>query len=337
MQKNIMVILCGSHISMMLSEVLNHGSPLYGRRTAQIRLKPLKFSEFSQAFPEYSFDDRVKIYSVTGGVPKYIEFFCNSRSLEENIRLNVLNKSGFLYEEPLFLLEKEVREPLSYFSVMRAISMGNHKLSDIATVLESKSNALSPYLSTLMNLFLIERRVPVTEKEPEKSRKGLYYISDIFMDFWFKFVYPYRSELELDNAEYVIDRLNGNFIDRHISFVYEKVCAEIFIQLCRERNIDFHISKIGSYWNGNTEIDVVAVDNHSKTIFAGECKFYDRPVDIMVYSALTEKCRTISEFSGYRMIYGLFSKSGFDERVIELSEQNKSIILINKEQTMIVE
>ena len=118
---------------------------------------------------------------------------------------------------------------------------------------------------------------------------------------------------------------------------YEKVCAEIFIQLCREKRIDFHISKIGSYWNGSTEIDVVAVDNHSKTIFAGECKFYDRPVDIRVYSALTEKCRTISEFSGYRMIYGLFSKSGFDERVIELSEQNKSIILINKEQTMIVE
>ena len=337
MQKNIMVILCGSHISMMLSEVLNHSSPLYGRRTAQIRLQPLKFSEFSQAFPEHSFEDRVKIYSVTGGVPKYIEFFCNSRSLEENIRLNVLSKSGFLYEEPLFLLEKEVREPLSYFSVMRAISMGNHKLSDIATVLESKSNTLSPYLSTLMNLFLIEKRVPVTEKEPEKSRKGLYYISDIFMDFWFKFIYPYRSELELDNAEYVIDRLNSNFIDRHVSFVYEKVCAEIFIQLCREKRIDFHISKIGSYWNGSTEIDVVAVDNHSKTIFAGECKFYDRPVDIRVYSALTEKCRTISEFSGYRMIYGLFSKSGFDERVIELSEQNKSIILINKEQTMIVE
>ena len=308
MQKNIMVILCGFHISMMLSEVLNHSSSLYGRRTAQIRLQPLKFSEFSQAFPEHSFEDRVKIYSVTVGVPKYIEFFCNSRSLEENIRLNVLNKSGFLYEEPLFLLEKEVREPLSYFSVMRAISMGNHKLSDIATVLESKSNTLSPYLSTLMNLFLIEKRVPVTEKEPEKSRKGLYYISDIFMDFWFKFVYPYRSELELDNVDYVIDRL-----------------------------IDFHISKIGSYWNGSTEIDVVAVDNQSKTIFAGECKFHDTPVDIRVYSALVEKCRTTSEFSCYRMIYGMFSKSGFDERVIELSEQNKSIILINKEQTIIME
>ena len=132
---------------------------------------------------------------------------------------------------------------------------------------------------------------------------------------------------------YVIDRLNSNFIDRHVSFVYEKVCAEIFIQLCREKKIDFHISKIGSYWNGNTEIDVVAVDNQSKTIFAGECKFHDTPVDIRVYSALVEKCRTISEFSGYRMIYGLFSKSGFDERVIELSENSDNLVLIDGEQT----
>ena len=70
-------------------------------------------------------------------------------------------------------------------------------------------------------------------------------------------------------------------------------------------------------------------------IFAGECKFYDRPVDIRVYSALLEKCKTISEFNGYRMIYGLFSKSGFDERVNELAENSHNIILINGEQTLL--
>ena len=269
--KNIMVILCGSHISMMLSEVLNHSSPLYGRRTAQIRLQPLSFTEFSQAFPERSFEERMMIYAVTGGVPKYMEFFCNNRSFDENVRSNVLSKSGFLYEEPMFMLEKDVREPLSYFSIMKAISSGNHKLSDMATVLESKTNTLSPYLSTLIGLFLLEKRVPVTEKEPEKSRKGLYYISDTFMDFWFRFVYPFRSELELDNIDYVMDKLKTNYIDNHVSFVYEKVCTEIFVQLCRDKKFDFHISKIGSYWNSNTQIDVVAIDTHQKKIFAGEC------------------------------------------------------------------
>lgn len=335
--KNIMVILCGSHISMMLSEVLNHSSPLYGRRTAQIRLQPLSFTEFSQAFPERSFEERMMIYAVTGGVPKYMEFFCNNNSFDENIRSNVLSKSGFLYEEPMFMLEKEVREPLSYFSIMKAISSGNHKLSDMATVLESKTNALSPYLSTLIGLFLLEKRVPVTEKEPEKSRKGLYYISDTFMDFWFRFVYPFRSELELDNIDYVMDKLNANFIDNHVSFIYEKVCTEIFVQLCRDKKFDFHISKIGSYWNSNTQIDVVAIDKHQKKIFAGECKYHNEPVDMRVYSALKEKCASIPEFAGYNIIYGLFSKSNFDKRLIELAEQNKDIMLVNKEELLVFE
>ena len=330
-EKNIMVILCGSHISMMMSEVLSHSSPLYGRRTAQIRLQPLKYLEFSQAFPEHSFENRMMIYSVTGGVPKYMEFFCNDQTFEENIRSNVLNKSGFLYEEPLFLLEKEVREPLSYFSIMKAISMGNHKLSDISTVLESKSNALSPYLSTLIGLFLLEKRVPVTEKEPEKSRKGLYYISDTFMDFWFRFVYPFRSDLELDNIDYVMEKIRANLVDNHVSFVYERVCAEIFAYLCREKSIDFHITKIGSFWNSDKEIDVVAIDQHTKTIFAGECKFHHEPVDMRVYAALKEKCDRIPEFNGYHIKYGLFSKSGFEKRVIELSKQNKDLMLINEE------
>lgn len=112
---NIMVILCGSHISMMTTAVLNHSSPLYGRRTAQIRLNPLRFMEFTKAFKDKSFDDMVKIFSVTGGVPKYMEFFCNDYSFENNIVENVLNKSGFLYEEPMFLLEKEVESLLTTF------------------------------------------------------------------------------------------------------------------------------------------------------------------------------------------------------------------------------
>ena len=179
--------------------------------------------------------------------------------------------------------------------------------------------------------------VAETEKETEKSRKGLYYISDTFMDFWFRFVYPFRSELELDNIDYVMDKLKTNYIDNHVSFVYEKVCTEIFVQLCRDKKFDFHISKIGSYWNSNTQIDVVAIDTHQKKIFAGECKYHNEPVDMRVYSALKEKCASIPEFAGYNIIYGLFSKSSFDKRLIELAQQNKDIILVNEEELLVFE
>lgn len=328
---NVMVILCGSHISMMTSSVLSHSSPLYGRRTAQIRLRPLRFTEFSMAFENVSFEERVKIYSVTGGVPKYIEFFDNDETLEKNIVENVLDRSGFLSEEPSFLLNNEVKETSSYFSILKAISMGNHRISDIATVLEQKTNELSPYLATLIELFLLEKRVPITENNPEKSRKGLYYINDNFIEFWFKFVYPYKGELELDNIEFVTEKLRSNFIDNHVSFVFEQVSRELLVDMCRNGKIDFNISRIGSYWNSNTEIDVVAIDEQNKCLLAGECKFYEKSVGMRVYSELLKKCGSISEFKNYEVVHAIFSKSGFDKRLEETARECDGLILINGE------
>lgn len=333
MKKNVTVILCGSLISMMTTHVLSYSSPLYGRRTAQIRLQPLKFTELLKKVKNRSFSELIELYALTGGVPKYLEFFENDKPLLENIKNNVLSKSGFLYEEPQFLLESEVREPVNYFSIIKTIAQGNRKLSEIAGALEYKGTSLTPYLTTLMDLHLVEKRVPVTEKSPEKSRKGLYFITDNFINFWFNFVYPYKGELELDNQEIVLEKLRSNFIDNFVSFIYEDVCKDIFARLCKEKIINFSPSKIGSYWNtsSNIEIDVVAVDNTNKKIFAGECKYYqNNPIDIGVYSSLIEKCKT-PDFSGYKIVYGLFSKSGFSSRLIEAAKSNDSLILIQED------
>lgn len=330
---NIMVILCGSLISMMTTHVLSYESPLYGRRTSQIRLKPLKFTELRNHITQRTFEELVELYSVTGGVPKYFEFFHNQDSLIENIKENILNRSGFLYEEPLFLLGKEVREPLNYFSIIKTISEGKHKLSEISSSLEQKSNFLSPYLKTLIDLDLVEKRVPITESSPEKSRKGLYYISDNFINFWFKYVYPYKGELEFGNQEPVIERLKNNFKDNFVSFIYEDICRDIFLNLCAQKRIYFIPSKIGAYWNMNNtiEIDVVAVDNTNKKIFLAECKYFEnKKVDISVYSALLEKSKA-SDFKGYDIVYGLFSKSGFDNRLIEIASTNQNLILVNED------
>ena len=327
--RNVMVILCGSLISMMTSQVLSHSSPLYGRRTAQIRLQPLSFEEFSLAFPDKSFSERAELYSVTGGVPKYIEFFMNDDNLWENIVENILDKSGFLYEEPIFLLEKEVRETLNYFSIMRAISLGNHKPAEIATVLEQKSTALMPYLTVLIELHLVERRIPVTETNPEKSKMGLYYINDHFMDFWFKFVYPNRGELEFGNTNYVLEKIKRNFIDNHVSFVFEDISREYFMSLCRSHTVEFMPSKIGSLWNKHDQIDVCAVDEESKTVFLGECKYYEKSVPADVYFDLVKKTGNFPAINAYKVKYGVFSKSGFEQRLSDLEKENETLMLFD--------
>lgn len=327
---NVMVILCGSLISMMLTQVLSHQSPLYGRRTAQIRLSPLKFTELFQHSKGKTFEQMVETYAVTGGVPKYYDFFDNDVPLMENIRHEILEKDGFLYEEPVFLLEKEVRETVSYFSIMKSIASGNHKLSQIAGNLEMPSNQLSPYMRTLMDLNLVEKRIPVTETQPEKSRKGLYYISDNFIEFWFKFVYNFKGELELDNVDYVLHKLQQNFIDGHVAYVYEDVCRDLLLDFCKTGALHFTASKIGSYWDAHTEIDVAALDEEHKQAVLGECKYHIQPIDAEVLFSLEQKAKDIKELHTYKKLFFIFSKSGFTKRLLDIAESRSDVFLADK-------
>ncbi len=329
--KQVMVILCGSLVSLMTKAVLSYSSPLYGRRTAQIKLAPLKFSELEQYYKQFSFKELVDLYALTGGVPKYIEFFANDQPLLENIRTNILNKAGYLYEEPLFLLAKEVREPVTYFSIIETIAAGKHKIGEIAAALELKTNSLSPYLKTLTELNLVEKRIPVTETAPHKSRKGLFFISDSFIRFWFTFIYPYKGELEIGNLKPALKRFEEHYIDNFLSYVFENISREQFNDFCRIEAIDFNPTKTGAYWDGRqgNEIDLVAIDETKGQIFFGECKYtLKRPVGLKTYAALQTKAKA-AVFASYTHRFILFSVSGFEQRLLEIASENKDLVLAN--------
>ena len=336
--KNVMLILSGSLIGMMQKHALSYDSPLYGRRTSQMRLAPLLFTDI-YAVQSLSFTESVEQYAVTGGVPKYLEFFEDGRELTEQIKDAVLSKNGFLYEEPFFLLKSESMTAVNYFSIIKAIADGNHKIGKIAGVLGIESSKLTPYLSTLSDLGFVEKRTPVTEKNPEKSRKGLYFIADNFIRFWFKYVYPYKGELELDNMQIVLEEMKKDFETKFVAFAYEDICKDIFANLCKRGVVDFVPSRIGAYWlndyTGDTEIDVMAVDNQNKRIFAGECKDHRNPVDAPVYYALKEKVLDAGEirksYPVYDVIYGVFSKSGFTQRMLDAARETSNLVLVNED------
>ena len=338
---NIMLILSGSLIGMMQKYALSYDSPLYGRRTAQMRLASLPFTDI-YVVQKMSFDQAVEQYAVTGGIPKYLEFFEDGRPLEDQLKDTVLSKSGFLYEEPYFLLKSESVTAVNYFSIIKSIADGNHKLGKIAGVLGLETSSLTPYLSTLSDLGFVEKRTPVTEKNPEKSRKGLYFIADNFIRFWFRYIYPYKGELELDNMQIVLDEMNKDFREKFVAFAYEDICKSIFAELCRNEDVSFVPSRIGSYWlndyDGDAEIDVMAVDHQNKRLFAGECKYNAKPVDAPVYFALKEKVDSATEirkaFPGYEVTYGVFSKSGFTQRMLDIIKENANIILVNENQVV---
>jgi len=174
----IMLVLCGSSIAMMESEVLAYQSPLYGRRTGQWKVEPMSFEDAALFFAgEGRVEDAIENYSITGGVPFYIVELDLAKSAIDNIRENVARKGRLLYEEGEILLREELRDPSTYFSILEAISSGNARQVKIANHIGVPPTALPRYLSTLIRLGYVEKRVPVTE--PDKSKKAVYRINTL--------------------------------------------------------------------------------------------------------------------------------------------------------------
>jgi AAA+ ATPase superfamily predicted ATPase len=329
--KSVMVILCGSLISMMESQTLAYGSPLYGRRTAQIRLKQIPFGYYHEFFPNKSRKELIEMYAVTGGVPKYIELFSESKDIYSAIQKCVLNRSGYLYDEPHFLLQQEVSEVGSYFSIIKAIAVGNSKLSAISSVLEIKSTGLTKYLKTLIDLDILEREVPITEENPEKSKKGLYKIKDNYLRFWFAFVYPNMSFIESGHSRIVMNKIKNSMARNHIAFVYEDVCKERMWDLNAEGAWPFNFTKIGRYWDSKNEIDIVALDPEGKNLILGECKYWSQPVGISVLRDLEAKAGTVAWERDRRQVwYVLFSASGFTEELHALAGSRENLLLCDE-------
>ena len=269
-------------------------------------------------------------YAVTGGVPKYIETFCGYTDIYQAIAQNVLNSQSFLYEEPYFLLQKEVSEIGSYFSLIKAIAMGNRKLADIAANLGLKQTGLTKYLKVLTDLDLIEREVPVTEAAPEKSKSGLYRITDNFIAFWFKFVYPYRAYLEKGEAAFVLSQIKKSFVQNYAAFVYEDVCREKMWEFSAANMWEFHFDKVGRYWGAKAgETDIVAIDTIGGNLVLGECKYTSSQKGLSELHALQEKSQALLKLTQTKNAnYILFSTAGFTKGLIDEAKKNAHIKLI---------
>lgn len=327
----ISLILSGSSVSMMESEALSYKSPLYGRRTGQFLLKPLTFYESWKFFPDKSFEEFLKTFSITGGLPGYLLQMDPKLSFSENIKEKIFKKTSFLYNEIEFILKEELREPKNYLAILKAISWGKTKFGEIVNETGLEKNVLNKYLQTLDHLQLIEKETPITEKSPLKSRRGLYKISDNFTRFWFQYVFPFGSDLEIERYEQVNKKLKGSF---HIleANIYEKICQEILWGL---ENKIFRFERVGRWWEGSEEIDVVALNNQTKEIIFGESKWSDRPIAEVVLNNLKRKTEYVRWNKGNRKeFYAVFSKTGFTKELVEVARRNDNIFLVYKDKLL---
>ncbi|GAB6101321.1 ATP-binding protein [Thermococcus atlanticus] len=266
--KDIKLVLTGSSISVIESHVLGYRSPLYGRRTLSIKLEPLSFFHLREFFPERDWEELVRIYGITDGIPAYIKEVQFRLKAGEKLE-EVFQPNKPLFDEAEFLLKTELREPARYFSILKAIAFGKTKFGEIVSFTGLPSSTVSQYLSNLQTLHIVEERHPVGE--PERRRNARYYLSDLYFTFWFRFVYPNRSQLF--DFGYIENFEEG--YNRYLGFVFEKIAEQFLRELNKAGKLPFRFTKIGKWWRKNEEIDLVALNEREKRALFVEVKWKD--------------------------------------------------------------
>ena len=327
--RNLLLILCGSHEGMMHDMALAYDSPLYGRRTGQIRLQPFSFTDYRRVFAHLPFNEAVENYAVSGGVPTYIAALGLDGDLWGRVRDRILHPNTMLYNEPRFVLSAERADAISYFALLRTIAAGEHRSSRIATALGQPANRLAPYLDRLIELSLLERRVPVTL--PATSRLGLYYLVDPFFRFWFRFVLPHQSQVELGQVEPVLVRIQASF-GEHVSLQFEDCCAAWLYEQAAAGALPFSLSQVGRWWSrtqGTGEIDVLGLSEATGDIVFGECKWSRQPVGMDTLTGLYAQARQVpwqpNQDRQRREWFVLFSRTGFQESLLERAQRQGNV------------
>ena len=323
------LVLCGSYVGFMERSVLGVKNPLFGRRTGQLLLRPLRFRDASLFFPSWTAEERMSALGVLGGIPAYLKQFDPANDLAANVRRAVLDLGAPLLEEPRFLLMEELREPQSYFSLCRAMAHGHGRPNEIAQAAGLAGGNPAAYLASLREMQLVERRVPVSERNPERSRRGLYRLADPFLRFWFRFVLPHRTALEAGDAELLWHRKIEPHLAQHVAWAFEDAAREHLQELNRRGELPAVYDRIGGWWHGPEEVDVAAVADDGPLLL-GECKWTSRLVGPDVLRTLEGKVPSVQadlKRPAGRIDLALFSRSGFTPELQRQARARDDVLL----------
>ena len=325
----LMLILCGSSMSYMEDHVLAYKAPLYGRRTAQMKLLPFDFEETCRYFKNLSNEDKALIYGVAGGTPQYLLQMDDKLSVGDNIKNTYLNPISFLYEEPTNLLKQEVREPAIYTAIITAIATGSSRMSEISSKVGEDTNVCTNYIKNLMNLGIVQKETPYGEKS---SRKSVYSIEDNMFRFWYRFVLGNNSLIARGATDLVYKRIEPH-LSEYMGKVFEEICKQYLWKQLLTGKSPVEFTSLGRWWGNDpktksqTEIDIMGEADKNTALF-GECKWTNEKVDVGVLDLLVERSNL---FHYKNKHYYLFAKSGFTKGCVEKEAEMGNVTLVEYE------
>jgi len=260
------------------------------------------------------------IPAILGGMPAYLLEFDFKKSLRNNIIENIARKNKFLFQDVLFTLMEELKEPRNYFSILYSIAKGNSKAGQIVNDTGLEKAFISKYLSVLLELQLIERRVPITEKNSARSRNGIYLLKDNFFKFWFKFIFENQEYIEQEKQEKLMDEKILPEINSFAGKIFEEVALFEMIQSDKYKNYIF-----GRWWDKNLEADIVGIDRLNKRLLVGEVKFKKlTKIEIHeIKSGLKEKAQKINSFGFEQKLAIVCLDCDFEDTEVEIIRLEK--------------
>lgn len=321
------LILCGSSMSFMEKEILSEKSPLFGRRTAQLKVMPLSYIDAARFHPELSPEDNALIYGVTGGIPHYINLLQVKGNVRDALIENFFDRSAYLFEEPENLLRQELREPAIYNSIITAIAEGASKASEIASKVHLESSACNKYLKVLMELGIVQKIEPVMNNS---KKKNIYRITDPFFRFWYRYVPANLMSITAGRMDRVFDVSVGDDISNYMGQIFETMCHTWLVD--HMERIPFQLGSIGEWWGNDPQkkkeiqIDIVGLESRSynrnagKRYLIGSCKYRNEPIGEEELTLLKNYASVITTARD-QCFYFIFSKGGFTERLKKIGNE----------------
>ena len=323
----LLLILCGSSMSYMEDHVLSYKAPLYGRRTAQMKLLPFDFADTCRYLKKFTPEEKALIYGMVGGTPQYLQAIIEDLSLEENIKNTFLNPNSALFEEQENLLKQEVREPALYNAIITAIATGASRMAEISTRIGADTSVCASYLKNLTGLGLIRRETPYGETS---HRKAIYVIDDNLFRFWYRFVPENHSMISIGAADLAYRRIEP-YLSDYMGRIFEDICRQHLWGLLLKGRAPIEFRDLGRWWGTDPstrkqeEIDIMGEQDRETALFA-ECKWTNEKVDKKVLETLVERSRL---FHYSKTILYLFAKTGFKKGCREMAEELGNVTLVS--------
>jgi AAA+ ATPase superfamily predicted ATPase len=328
------LVLCGSHVQQMQA-LMSEGSALRGRLTT-LRVDPMGFGEAGALIADSDPRRRIERYAVAGGMARYLSELGSGGPLDELVCLRLLDPNGALFNDPREVLEHELAQVATYFSILQELAAGEKALGEIAGALRMPATSMPRPLDTLREMAVIDRRTPINARAGDKSSR--YRIADPFLRFWFRFVFPYQEDLAAGLAPHDLYGLEIEpALAEHVAPVFETLCREWV-----RRNRGRRASRVGSWWGPTSragreqgrfteEIDIVGLGRGRASVI-GECKWTGKPLSVSILAALADHKLPALRQNGVKLAGNvelvLFSRSGFTDGLIERAASDAQLTLV---------